>query len=262
MIYDLLFIFIIVASALMGLLKGAIKEGAGLLSLFLAFILMSPLGKFLRPVVEKTVPLPLLFVPYASMTLAVILILLSVSLLAWFLQKKIIRQKGTGLSCQANRWGGFLLGGIKGTLLILLILWVGHPLLNIARLSMARSSPVRAEGIGRILRHLQTGLKSSFVAQATRGMSPQELSFLHRLPELLSNQDFISGIAHEPEIKKILNHRKVRDVLNDKEIAETALHRDFRKLLNNRKIQELLNDREILNALEEIDYEKYLKTPK
>lgn len=182
-----------------------------------------------------------------SFAIICLLIYVTLKVAKYYIEKKIAQSE---TMTQANRTAGMFAGFAKG-LLVTLVVSVGVVVMPFDPATRAKLGGSVFLSVAEVLKPYAINLfgdKELFEAAAQMSRAPKG-----------DSAKMAQSMAGSQEFQKIINHPKLQEFAQDKEILALVQKQDVMGLMSNKKFLELMNDKEMMELLRSIDMKKLLK---
>jgi len=227
-ILDIVIIVMILIFILIGIWRGLVLQLFNLGGLIFAYLLARPFGGLMEGFFARFASSPTT-AHLISLVVAGALVYVVVAIIGRFINRQV-KEGGDGLNWRNRMWGG-VIGLIKGLLMGLALLFIID----------AFPRPLPAEGAEE-----PAPLSPSALLKAAHYINPlPNTQYIQQLTQILQSKEAGEKLKDDPDLKKLLEYKKIQKVLDDHELMDAIERRDFKYLFHDEKLRELLKDREI-----------------
>ncbi|MBW2702925.1 MAG: CvpA family protein [Deltaproteobacteria bacterium] len=251
MTLDLACASVVLIFALLGYYSGFAMQVMRLVVLVVSYLLAGLAGKPLGPWLASNFGVPVMLGKVMGTAAAFLIIYSILGTVGWSFIRRRRKKKFTlgnkPVRASWDSWMGALFGGAKVGFILFVIL-------SAVVLLGSKTEPA--------LKRADIGYeKSKAVAMARKhnllaSMHLPVVGDLATLQKLSDNPQYRQKAMADPNIRKLINHPKIRRLLGDRSVIEASRKQDVAGLMGNPKINKLLEDPEILELLEKIDLSK------
>lgn len=237
--FDIIIGVFIVFFCIIGLINGAVRQFFGILAFLLASII--------SVIVPYFVNLP--FIGEGQTQWGYIILAVLIWMPAYLILNSIGRfianrmLKG-GVKLSDHVWG-FLFGGIKGSIIIVIIIF------------LIDSFP---SGTRQLVPSVNNIFEESKIVSLIQPYNPffkiHIMQNLSLVINAINDPDYMELLRDDPNFKKLLNQDSIKQILNDKDLKEALEKQQYIKFIANPKIQKLIKDPEALRLLISTDVDK------
>ncbi len=271
--YTLIGASIVALFALRGMFRGFFKELFGILSLAAAYLLAKPFGFFLAPFIP-TYGLPEMVIEPIAMACGGVLAYVTARF-EFFLISILfkLKKKQTGWKKGLIRFGGAILGGAFGLLIVMIVSWF---VLLMGKLTaqIPAFNPPAQEGVeqvqeeslitlpARMVDAHRKGLEESTLGEVAEETSPVPESVdkgLDVAGEILKDPEKMQKLVEYEPVAEVLRGQITQGLMEDEEIKAMATEGNIIGIMNHPKTKEMLNDPDMQAALEDIDMEELME---
>lgn len=236
---DIIFGIFILIFCILGFAKGVIRQFFSILAFILASAASVIVPHFVKlPDMEGTSPVWGYIIFSILIWVPAFLIFNS---LGKFIAKRMSKK---GIKLSDRIWGLFF-GGIKGLIIITLIIF----LLDLLPSNIKQSMPF-----------ILNVFKESKIVPIIEPYNPllklQIMQNLQAVISALTDPDYMSLLSSDPGFQKLSQNENIKQILNDAELKKALEERQYIKFITNPKIQALMKDSEALKLLIKTDIDK------
>ena len=229
----------VVIFCILGFIRGALRQFFSILAFITASIVSAVVPCFIKmPVGEGGSPV------WGCIILAVI-IWIPAYLILNSIGSFIINRMLKGEVRLGDRFWGFCFGGIKGLLIIMIIVF------------LVDSFPVNLK---QVFPSVNTALSESKVVSFVQPYNPfLKLHIMQNLRLLISSvndPDYMELLVDDPAFQNLIQQKSIKMLLNDAELKEILNKQQYLKFITHPKVQGLIKDPEALKLLMTTDIDK------
>ena len=236
---DLIILIFILLCCILGFLKGVIRQFFSIIAFVLATIISIGISCFLDlPFGSESSPV------WGYIILSVLIWIPSFIILN-IAGKFIAGRMSKGRMSVGDRLWGFLFGGIKGFIILVLIIFFIDML---------------PAGVKNLAPEAVNFTEGSKIITAVEPYNPfLKLHIMENLQIMLSvlnDPDYMDLLKNDPGWQKLRKQESIQEVLNDPQLRDIITQRQFLKFFTNPKIQGLIKDQEAMKLLLTTDIDK------
>ncbi len=253
MTIDLIFAGAVMGFGLLGWISGLWMQLMRLTVLVASYLLAGVIGKPLGPVMAKSFGIPMLMGQAVGTFAAFLILYLVLSTIGWRILRGRRRSKNEkdGEKVAHRRRIDSIAGCAFGMAKVGLILFI---LLNaVVLVEKHLAGPLRNPRMGY---HNSLMVKLARDHNMLRGLHLPVVGDIQSLSRLGTDPAFRAKVAADPQLQKVINHPKIRGLLNDRAIVNASKRRDISALMANPLLNQALQDPEVRKLLSEIDLSK------
>ncbi len=253
MTIDLIFIGVVLGFGLLGWISGFWMQLMRLAVMVASYLLAGVIGRPLGSIMAESFGIPTLVGQAVGTFGAFILLYMVLGTIGWSILRRRRRLK-PGMDAEKaarrrsiDRMAGCAFGMTKAGLILFLLL----------------SAVVLAEKhLEGPLKRSRIGYDESLTVKLARdynilgGLHLPVIGDIETLSRLGSDPAFRARVAADPQLKKVIEHPKIRGLLNDRAIVKASRSRDIAALAANPCLNQALSDPEVRELLSRIDLSK------